>query len=179
MTVDREPMEDVVAQYRAWRPKLLELRQHGEHEAALEAAKSAVELLQREAPGLAYVLEAGMDLATMHGVVADWVAAEAVYAECVRCRAAVLGPRDAATATAEMMLGVAKIELARYDEAEPLIERCLSVRRALFGPSHPQVGLALSNLAAVYDHTGRADQAQLLRDQAQRMGVDSLFPPQA
>jgi hypothetical protein len=78
-----------------------------------------------------------------------------------------------------MMLGVAKLSLGKLAEAEPLLDQCLSIRRALFGASHPQVGLALMNLATVYEKTAREAEATVMREQARRMGVDSMFAPQA
>jgi tetratricopeptide (TPR) repeat protein len=130
-----------------------------------------VDYMEQKQDGLAYFLTAAHDLAALYGAIGDWKSAEPIFAKSHYVRGRVWGADHENTATAAMMLGVARYSLANYAEAEKLLDACIAVRRKVFGASHPQVALALMNLAAVYDRTGRADQASALRRDAEGMGL--------
>ena len=42
----------------------------------------------------------------------------------------------------------------RYADAEPLLKRSLAIYEKVLGPDHPDVGLSLNNLAALYNNQG-------------------------
>lgn len=62
--------------------------------------------------------------------------------------------------------GVLLRELARYAEAEPLLERALGIRERAFGAEHPDTALSLNNLALLYDSQGRYAEAEPLFERA-------------
>ena len=41
-------------------------------------------------------------------------------------------------------------------------QRSLAIREQALGPDHPDVGVALNNLALIYDHLGRYTEAEAL-----------------
>jgi len=171
MTLDKEQLDVVLARYQALRQEVLELRRSGDLAGAIAKAHTAVDYMEQKQDGLAYFLTAAHDLAALYGAIGDWKSAEPIFEKSLYVRGRVWGTDHENTATASMMLGVARYSLAKYPEAEELLNACIAVRRKVFGTSHPQVALALMNLAAVYDKTGREDEAATLRRDAERMGL--------
>ncbi|MEL6775791.1 MAG: response regulator [Cyanobacteria bacterium J06597_16] len=53
-----------------------------------------------------------------------------------------------------------------YEEAEPLLQASLCIRQSLLGNSHPDVGVSLYNLAALYDNQFRFKEAESLFKEA-------------
>jgi tetratricopeptide (TPR) repeat protein len=54
----------------------------------------------------------------------------------------------------------------RYDEAVPCYKRSLEILQNKLGPDHPDVALALSNLADLLQKQRRYGDAELLYEQA-------------
>jgi hypothetical protein len=75
-----------------------------------------------------------------------------------------------------MMLGVAKHGLHKYAEAEALLLECINIRAEVIGESHPHFALALMNLAAVYEATGRELEGAKLRAAADEIGLPRFLP---
>ena len=175
MAINKDRMLAVVAEYRSLRLEVIELRRAGHLSAAIERATHSVEFLEHHQEGLAYLIEAAHDLATLYGAVGDWASAELIFEKCRYVRDGVCGPRDKDTATAMMMLGVAKYFLHKYPEAEALLATALAIREEVLGSSHADVALALTNLAAVYRATERSAEAQELWDRAVRIGLPAGF----
>jgi len=63
-------------------------------------------------------------------------------------------------------LGVLCYDLARYDEAEPLIRGALDIAENAYGPEHQEVATRLGNLAEVLQKTTRTDEAEPLMRRA-------------
>jgi len=174
--VDLEAVRGVIQLYRARRAELVELRRRGESTNFLAKCKQLFDFLEARQDGLAYLIEAAIDLASAHGEIGDWASAEPIFEKCVAVRREVCGPRDETTATALMMLGVAKHGLHKYSEAEALLLECVHIRSEVLGALHPHFALALMNLAAVYEATDRKPQGAKLRAAADNIGLPSFFP---
>jgi tetratricopeptide (TPR) repeat protein len=58
---------------------------------------------------------------------------------------------------------------ARYTEAEPLYRRCLAIEEKTIGPEHRRVATTLNNLAELLGSTNRVQEADTLRDRANRI----------
>jgi tetratricopeptide (TPR) repeat protein len=176
VSVDLEALQDVLELYRARRADLIELRRRGENTHFLAKCKQLFDFLEARQDGLAYLIEAAMDLASAYGEIGDWASAEPIFEKCVAVRGAVCGPCHETTATALMMLGVAKHGLHKYTEAESLLLECINIRAEVVGESHPHFALALMNLAAVYEATGREHEGAKLRAAADQIGLPHFLP---
>ena len=64
----------------------------------------------------------------------------------------------------------------RYAEAEPLSKRALAISEKALGPEHPDVAVALNNLAAIYRAQGRYAEAEPLYKRALAIGEKTLGP---
>lgn len=58
------------------------------------------------------------------------------------------------------------IDAGQYEEVEPLLESALAIRKSLLGREHPDVGISLYNLAALYDNQFQFAQAEALFKEA-------------
>jgi len=56
-------------------------------------------------------------------------------------------------------------------KAEELIQRSLSIAEKHFGSGHPKVAKCLDNLAELYSHQGKVEDAKLIRGRAQAIGL--------
>ena len=56
-------------------------------------------------------------------------------------------PNEAATLTQQI---IQLYKQGRYSEAIPLAQRALTIREKALGPNHPEVAVALNNLAELY-----------------------------
>lgn len=54
----------------------------------------------------------------------------------------------------------------RYEDVEPLLQSALALRKSLLGQAHPDVGISLYNLAALYDNQFRFLEAEPLFKEA-------------
>jgi len=63
-----------------------------------------------------------------------------------------------------------------YEAAEPLLQSALALRQALLGQSHPDVGISLYNLAALYDNQFRFTEAEALFKESLQVFEDTLGP---
>jgi hypothetical protein len=150
----------------ARRAELVDLRRRGETANFLVQSKQLFDFLEASQDGLAYLIEAAIDLAIAYGEIGDWASAEPIFEKCVAVRLAVRGPRHETTATALMWLG----------EAEALLLQCIDIRAQVVGKLHPHFALALMNLAAVYEATDRKPQGALLRAHADAIGLPRFLP---
>jgi len=170
-TIENSRIEVILQQYEIIRHEVLELKRGGNLPAAIAKARKAVDFLEQQQDGLAYLIDAANNLAALYGEAGDWSSAEPIFEKCRYVREKVCGPKDKDTATALMMLGVAKYSLRKYSDAEALLQASLALREELFGSSHPAVARVLINLAAVYKETGRSIDAKKLWDRAERIGL--------
>jgi len=65
-------------------------------------------------------------------------------------------------------------ENAKYEEAEPLIQRALAIDEKSFGKDHPKVARDLNNLAQLYQATNRLKEAEPLMERALKI-VEKSF----
>ena len=72
--------------------------------------------------------------------------------------------------------GVALLERARFEVAEPLLRRGLSLAEKTYGSNHPKVAIRLNNLAQLLHETGRLVEAELLLRRALEIGEQTLGP---
>jgi tetratricopeptide (TPR) repeat protein len=68
---------------------------------------------------------------------------------------------------------------SRYADAEPLYKRSLVIREKALGPSHPDVALALNNLAGLYHAQGRYTKAEPLFKRSLAVREKTLGPDHA
>jgi tetratricopeptide (TPR) repeat protein len=54
-----------------------------------------------------------------------------------------------------------------YEVAEPEYLRALAIREKALGGDHPDVALTLESVAALYEDTGRREEAKHLRERAE------------
>ena len=66
--------------------------------------------------------------------------------------------------------------LARYAEAEPLMQRALEIDEASYGPDHPEVARDLNNLAMLLQATNRLGEAEPLMRRALAIAEASYGP---
>jgi serine/threonine-protein kinase len=65
-------------------------------------------------------------------------------------------------ATVRATLGVTFRDLARYEEAQPLLEKALATRRRALSPSHPAVAESLMDLGELLNQKGEMERAESL-----------------
>ncbi len=76
----------------------------------------------------------------------------------------------------ESKLGRFLYEVARYAEAEPLLEHCLVLAEQRYGHDHSEVGIALSYVALLLEKTGRLIEAEPLMRRALAISEASFGP---
>jgi serine/threonine-protein kinase len=64
------------------------------------------------------------------------------------------------------VIGEVYLNLGRFDEAHPLLERGLDVRREVLGDQHPDVAHSMDHLALLYEKTGEYEAAERLNREA-------------
>jgi len=94
--------------------------------------------------------------------------AEALYCEALRILGARSRRPDHAYSTAVVLnnLGTMRFRGARLEEAEELLGQALRAKRRLFRRGHPEIAITLTNLARVYERTGRAVEAAAASEEA-------------
>lgn len=94
--------------------------------------------------------------------------AEALYRDALKLAREHLTANDRLTLNVQNNLGMllAQPDVARYDEAEPLLQETLRVRRELLDSSRPDLLVSVGNLAELYLNQERWDQAAPLLDEA-------------
>jgi tetratricopeptide (TPR) repeat protein len=71
-------------------------------------------------------------------------------------------------------MGLYLQERARYQEAEPLLQRALAIREQQLGTEHPDTASSLNNLANLYQAQGNYEQAEPLFKRALSMSEQQL-----
>ncbi len=95
--------------------------------------------------------------------------AEQAYAT----RVELLGQDDPLAASSANLLGIIRSDLKEFDRAKSLLEQAADIWRKTKGPRHPDVGLALFNLAFTYEDQGDSAHAEPLYRQAFEIYTDS------
>ena len=70
--------------------------------------------------------------------------------------------------------GVALLDRAQFQVAEPLLRRALLLDEKAYGSNHPRVAIRLNNLAQLLHDTGRLSEAELLLRRALEIGEQTL-----
>ncbi|MEQ8568219.1 MAG: tetratricopeptide repeat protein [Deltaproteobacteria bacterium] len=139
----------------------------GRYDDAREATLAAVEGYRRA--GLTDV-EANADALSTLGMIETRLAHnEAAMARLTEARAIHerLGNPDTLEALRVLSrLAVVYTNMERYEEAEPMYLDLIERGKAALGEDPPEVALAVSNLAAQYDRTGRPKEAHALMKEA-------------
>jgi tetratricopeptide (TPR) repeat protein len=94
----------------------------------------------------------------------NWSKCDRLLPQALRCPALV-EMCDFEFEEAERILGKTAYYLqdrARYEEAEPLVQRALAITEKALGPEHPDVGRDLNNLEGLYCAQGRYEAAEPL-----------------
>jgi tetratricopeptide (TPR) repeat protein len=87
-----------------------------------------------------------------------------------------LGGEDPAIAELLDKQAIILVDLARYEEAEPLFRRALAIDEASNGPNHPKVAIKLNNLAQLLQATNRLAEAEPLMRRALAIDEASYGP---
>jgi tetratricopeptide (TPR) repeat protein len=77
-----------------------------------------------------------------------------------------LGGEDPAVAELLDKQAIILVNLARYEEAEPLFRRALAIDEASYGPNHPKVAIKLNNLAQLLQATNHLTEVETLMQRA-------------
>jgi tetratricopeptide (TPR) repeat protein len=77
-----------------------------------------------------------------------------------------LGANDPAVAGLLDRQATLLLEIARYEDAEPLFRRALTIVEAIYGKDHPNVAIHLNNLAQLLKATNRLAEAEPLMRRA-------------
>jgi tetratricopeptide (TPR) repeat protein len=64
----------------------------------------------------------------------------------------------------------------QYADAEPMFKRSLAIKEKTFGPNHPDVAIALINLASLYGEQARFSEAEPLHKRALAINEKALGP---
>ena len=95
-----------------------------------------------------------------------WDEAEALYLRGLHLLERLSLRQPAEEAVAWGGLGILALRRGRPGEALQLLARAVRLKRRALGPTHPDLGLALHNLAAAYRMVGREAAARAARDRA-------------
>ena len=73
-------------------------------------------------------------------------------------------------------IGLAGLRAGKYPQAEPYLQQALQQREQDLDPKHPDIGMSLNNLAALYDAQGKYAEAEPLYQRALRIDEAALGP---
>lgn len=126
--------------------------QIGQDQKALPHVRRSVELWRIRKPAHDESrVEAEILAATVDGYLGHWEGAERQLLE---TRRNWRNPMPFTVAAAETMLGVAQHQLGKAAEAERTLEQCIARMKTGLGEDSPWLGVAMSNLALVYQARG-------------------------
>lgn len=95
----------------------------------------------------------------------DAYLADSLFGAALRTYRALVGPDDVRVARALNGMGMARLQVGRYAEAEPLLREAIRVRRAV-GDAPVELAMSLNLYAQVLQHLGRLDEAVPLMREA-------------
>lgn len=127
--------------------------------AALRIAETYPELDTRLATTL-------NNIAAVHYVRGDYVAAEPLFRRALSIREQSLGRDHAEVATSLNNLAAVNRKQGDLSAAAPALERALGIREQAFGPTHPNTLAIIHNLAAVHRDLGQDGQSEVLLRQS-------------
>ncbi len=141
----------------------------GRHRDALAPIEEAIAILTKHFPERPAELYSAMShLAGTHLGLEQYDSAEKILLDCLSLASTVLKARKDAIAATHHQLGALYFQKGDYLRAEKSLSLALALKKELFGEVHPQVGMTLNNLAAVYTLLGHPS-ASLMAEEARRM----------
>src|SRR5262249_21304209 len=102
--------------------------------------------------------------------------AERIFLECLSLSDTVLKARKESIAATHHQLGALYFQRGDYLRAEKSLSLALTLKKQLYGEEHPQVGVTLNNLAALYTLLGHPN-APAMAEQAQRRLAPAATTP--
>jgi tetratricopeptide (TPR) repeat protein len=125
-----------------------------------------VETQRCQGAGSRQVMTARRNIAGLAWLDRDLVTAERMFGELAASAQATQPPDNKTLAEALNSRGVCLRDMARYDEAEPLLKEALRQRIKMMGGESPRVAETRINLATLYLRSGRAADALREADEA-------------
>lgn len=146
-------------------------------EAAIEFLKQSI--ADKEKTGkVDAVLQALDELSSFYMRKGDVQAAEPVIKHAVNLASSRLGADDFAVAKELHYLVGAQVSLNKLDDALKNAQQECAIIKSKFGENHPHMAMGLSNLSMVYAKAGRAQEAEQLKAQAERIMKSAQGAPQ-
>jgi tetratricopeptide (TPR) repeat protein len=93
---------------------------------------------------------------------AKYVQAEQLFAQVVKVRERLLGPKHLDTLDTMNYLVVSYMNQRKWEEAEELGVRVIEARQVILGPDHPDTLISMANLASTYANRERWQDAAIL-----------------
>lgn len=115
---DQSELREIVEKYSTIQANIRALRARNDRDGAIEEAQRGFAMLEEHTQGFAYSTDAANNLASLLGEGGQWAQAEPLFEVCAQVREKTLGTYHPSTATAFMMLGIAKLQLSKFDESE-------------------------------------------------------------
>lgn len=148
----------------------------GRHRDGLALIEEAIAILKAHYPDRTEDLYSAMNnLASTHLGLEQYDSAEKLFLECLAQSDTTLKARKESIAATHHQLGALYFQKGDYLRAEKSLSLALELKKQLFGDSHPQVGVTLNNLAALYTLLGHPN-ASAMAEEAQRM-LEPRPPP--
>lgn len=141
----------------------------GRHRESLALTGEAISILQVHFPERTADLFSAMgNLASGYLVLQEYDKAEKLFHELLALAGTALKVRPESVAATHHQLGSLYFQRGDYLNAEKSLSLALTLKKQLFGDAHPQVGMTLNNLAAVYTVLGHPNAARMA-DEARRL----------
>jgi hypothetical protein len=151
----------------------------GRHRESLALTGEAISILETHFPERTADLFAAMgNLASGYLVLEEYDKAEKLFQDILARSDSALKARPESIAAIHHQLGSLYFQRGDYLNAEKSLSLALTLKKQLFGDAHPQVGMTLNNLAAVYTVLGHPSAARMA-DEARRLLETPTPPPRA
>src|SRR4029077_19389049 len=130
----------------------------GRHRDGLALTEEAIAILGAHFPERTADMYAAMNnLASAYLALEQYDNAEKLFRDSLALSDTVLKARKESIAESHHQLGALYFQKGDYLSAEKSLSLALTLKKQLFGESHPQIGMTLNNLAAVYTVLGHPD----------------------
>jgi len=150
----------------------------GRHRDGLALTEEAIAILGAHFPERTADMYSAMNnLASAYLALEQYDNAEKIFRESLARSDTVLKARKEAIAATHHQLGALYFQKGDYLSAEKSLSLALTLKKQHFGEAHPQVGMTLNNLAAVYTVLGHPDAPRMV-EEARRM-LEMPAPPPA
>ena len=148
----------------------------GRHRESLAITDQAISILEAHFPERTADLFSAMgNLASGYQALEEYDKAEKIFQYILSQSDTALKARPESIAATHHQLGSLHFQRGDYLNAEKSLSLALTLKKQLFGDAHPQVGMTLNNLAAVYTVLGHPNAARMA-DEARRL-LETPAPP--